>query len=152
MPDTRVLVLRSHSPYYSKFNLQYFHNVKSFKNFYRIFSKRNLLQTLFKDKISFWIFENIIQNLIHIFWSTSGSSQIWNHQHQHKSVKFFTKRNNENSRQRFKMLRQYFLISRRLDVLQAINTIKILQIVLLCLIMAIATSSFYKHVSLLFSW
>ena len=47
------------------------------------------------------------------------------------------------------MLRTYFLISRRLDVLQAINNLKILQIVLLCLIMAIETSSFNKHISLL---
>ena len=40
------------------------------------------------------------------------------------------------------------MIFQKLDLLHSINTIKTLQIVLLCLIMAVVTSSFYKYISL----
>ena len=47
-----------------------------------------------------------------------------------------------------KMLRTYFLISRKLDYCHSINLIKTLQFILLLIITAVVTSKFYKYISL----
>ena len=47
-----------------------------------------------------------------------------------------------------KMLRTYFLISRKLDYAHGINLIKTLEVILLLIIMSIVTSNFYKYISL----
>ena len=47
-----------------------------------------------------------------------------------------------------KMLRTYFLISRKLDYCHGINLIKTLQFIILIIIMNIVTSNFYKYIAL----
>ena len=46
------------------------------------------------------------------------------------------------------MMREYFIISRKIDILQANTNLKLLHAVLIFLIMATVTTAFYKYASM----
>ena len=46
------------------------------------------------------------------------------------------------------MMREYFIISRKIDILQANTNLKLLHVVLIFLIMATVTTAFYKYASM----
>ena len=47
------------------------------------------------------------------------------------------------------MMREYFIISTKINILQANTNLKLLHIVLIFLIMATATTAFYKYASII---
>ena len=46
------------------------------------------------------------------------------------------------------MMREYFIVSRKIDILQANTNLKLLHVVLVFIIMATVTASFYKYASM----
>ena len=46
------------------------------------------------------------------------------------------------------MMREYFIISRKIDILQSNSNLKLLHVVLIFLIMATVTTAFYKYASM----
>ena len=46
------------------------------------------------------------------------------------------------------MMREYFIVSRKIDILQANTNLKLLHVVLIFLVMATATAAFYKYASM----
>ena len=46
------------------------------------------------------------------------------------------------------MMREYFIISKKIDILQANTNLKLLHVVLIFLVMATVTTAFYKYASM----